>query len=57
MDVILLNLKKGTLEEQLQSFENIKEERNLLKLNQEEDVKYWALKKHVDDFEIYNFAT
>jgi hypothetical protein len=31
----------------------VKEEINLLKLNkEEEDAKYWALKKQVDDLEI-----
>ncbi len=37
----------------MQSYEMVKEEINLLKLNkEEEDAKYWALKKQVDDLEI-----
>ncbi len=49
----MLNQSKGNLEQKHWSYDVIKEERDLLKLNQDrEDAKYWALKKHADDLEI-----
>ncbi len=51
MEIIMLN--QWNLEQEMQSYEIIKEEQDLLKLNKErEDFKYWALKKQADDFEI-----
>lgn len=56
MEFILANQRKGTLEQQLQSYEIIKVEKTLLKLNQErEDARYWVLKKQANDLEI-NFT-
>ncbi len=44
---------KRTLEQHIESYDIIREEKNLLKLNQErEDARYWAVKKHADDLEI-----
>jgi len=41
----------------MQSYEMVKEEINLLKLNKErKDARYWALKKQVDDLEIKSIA-
>jgi hypothetical protein len=49
----MLNQSKGNLEYKHRSYDIIKEERDLLKLNQKkEDARYWALKKHADDLEI-----
>ncbi len=37
MEIIMLNQRKGNLEHKLQSYDIIKEEKNLLKLNQERE--------------------
>ncbi len=53
----MLNQSKGNLDQKLQSYDIIKEEIDLLKLNKKrEDARYWALKKHVDDLEIQSMA-
>ncbi len=46
MELIMEKQRKVTLEHQMQSYQTIKGERDLLKTNQErEEAKYWALKK------------
>ncbi len=57
MEFIMVKQKKATLEQQMQLYETIKGERDLLKENQEkEDAKYWALKKELDNLEIMQFC-
>ncbi len=53
MELLMVNYKKVTLEEQMQLYEIIKGKRDLLKVNKDiEDVNYWAMKKKVDDLKI-----
>lgn len=57
MEIVMLNQITRILEQQMQSYEMVKEEINLLKLNKErKDARYWALKKQVDDLEIKSIA-
>ncbi len=46
MELIMVKHRKATLEQQMQLYETIKGERDMLKVNQDrQDAKYWALKK------------
>lgn len=53
MKLLMANQRKGTLEQQMQSYEIIRKKKDMLKLNQErEDVRYQALTKQLDDLEM-----
>ncbi len=45
LEIIILNQSRGNLEQKLHSNDIIKEEKDLLKMNQEkEDAKHWVVK-------------
>ncbi len=53
MKLLMANQRKGTLEQQMQSFEIIREKKDMLKLNQKrKDARYQALTKQLDDLEM-----
>lgn len=53
MKLLMANQRKGTLEQQMQSYEIIREKKDMLKLNQErEDARHQVLTKKLDDLEM-----